>query len=197
MTATVKTPLPATEIAKLTAEITGGGYKRAASKDAAIRRFVNVAAARGIGELTAASILGAEDPHDALTTALSVAEAPAAEETTKAVAAGRKSRRAVDADTARAAPKAPAPKAKKEKAEKAPRTSAPRADLDHVITDVVANPKKPGSRAFNCFALYSAGQTVSEFIKACAEASIPEKEAKANVSWDRRKGFIKVSAPAA
>ena len=63
MTATVKTPLPATEIAKLTAQITGGGYKRAASKDAAIRRFVNVAAERGIGELTAASILGAEDPH--------------------------------------------------------------------------------------------------------------------------------------
>ncbi len=197
MAATVKTLLPATEIAKLTAQITGGGYKRAASKDAAVRRFVNVAAERGIGALTAASILGAEDPHDALTTALSVAEAPAAEEATKAVAVGRKSRPAAVARAVETAPQAPAPKAKKEKAEKAPRTSAPRAGLDHVITDVVANPKKPGSRAFNCFAVYSAGQTVADFVKACADAGIPEKEAKANVSWDRRKGFIKVSAPAA
>ena len=199
MTTTTKTLIPANDIAKMTARITGGGYKRAASKDAAIRRFINVAADRGLGELTISSILGSDDPTDALETALSVVGAPAADEATKALAAGRKARRAAVALAVAAAPQAPeeAPKkakAKKAKAEKAPATKS---GLDHIISDVVANPKKQGSRAFNCFAIYSAGQTVADFIKACASSGIPEKEAKANVSWDRRKGFITVSAPAA
>ncbi|RWX72579.1 hypothetical protein [Mesorhizobium sp. M2A.F.Ca.ET.039.01.1.1] len=40
--------LSSQQIAQLTAMITGGGYKRAASKEAALKRFENVAAERGI-----------------------------------------------------------------------------------------------------------------------------------------------------
>ena len=46
------------------------------------------------------------------------------------------------------------------------------------------------------FGAVRAGQTVAEFITACGEAGIPEKEAKANIAWDRRKGFITVEAGA-
>lgn len=42
------TKLSALEISKLTAVITGGGFKRAASRDAAAKRFINVAAEAGI-----------------------------------------------------------------------------------------------------------------------------------------------------
>lgn len=64
------------------------------------------------------------------------------------------------------------------------------------IAAVVENPKKPGSRAHACFSVYRAGQTVAEFIAACGAAGIPEKEARSNIAWDRRKGFITVEAGA-
>jgi hypothetical protein len=66
-----------------------------------------------------------------------------------------------------------------------------------VITTVASNPKKPGSRAHARFALYSAGQTVAAFIEACVKAGYPEREARADISWDRRKGFISIGAEAA
>lgn len=101
-----------------------------------------------------------------------------------------------------AAAPAPVEKPKKERAAK-PKAEKAEADrsrakieADGKITAVVENPKKPGSRAHACFAVYRAGQTVSDFIAACAEAGIPEKEAKANIAWDRRKGFITVEAGA-
>lgn len=43
--------LSGTEIAKLTATITGGGFKRANSREAALKRFENVAAEKGFGDL--------------------------------------------------------------------------------------------------------------------------------------------------
>lgn len=101
---------------------------------------------------------------------------------------------------------APAPvKAEKPKKERAAKPKADKADADRSrtkiaaegkITAVIENPKKPGSRAHSCFSIYRAGQTVAEFIAACGEAGIPEKEAKANIAWDRRKGFITVEAGA-
>jgi hypothetical protein len=66
-----------------------------------------------------------------------------------------------------------------------------------VITAVVANPKKPGSRAHARFAIYSAGQTIAAFVEACVKAGYPEREARADISWDRRKGFISIGAEAA
>lgn len=42
------TNLSSTQVAQLTALVTGGGYKRAATKDAAIKRFVTVATEAGI-----------------------------------------------------------------------------------------------------------------------------------------------------
>ncbi|WP_051332519.1 hypothetical protein [Cucumibacter marinus] len=50
---TTETKLTALEIARLTAVITGGGYKRAKSKDAAIRRFLKLADEAGISQPTA------------------------------------------------------------------------------------------------------------------------------------------------
>lgn len=103
-----------------------------------------------------------------------------------------------------AAPKvAEAPKVAKVKAEKpakAPKAArkveaAPRvkAAPEGVITAVVANPKKAGSRSHARFALYRAGQTIAEFYAACVAAGFPESEARADISWDRRKGFITVN----
>lgn len=42
------TKFTATQIAQLTAIITGGGYKRAATRDAAVKRFIKVATEAGI-----------------------------------------------------------------------------------------------------------------------------------------------------
>ena len=55
--------LSSAEIARLTATITGGGYKRAKNHDAAEKRFLNVAAEAGI---EGAAILAADDPRRAL-----------------------------------------------------------------------------------------------------------------------------------
>jgi hypothetical protein len=67
---TMTTPISAIEIAKLTAMITGGGYKRAANREAAAKRFTSVAAERGIPADAAEAILQADDPAAALTLAL-------------------------------------------------------------------------------------------------------------------------------
>lgn len=57
----METKLTGTEIAKLTAVLLGeGGYKRANSKDAAIARFLKVAAEKGIAADKAAEYLGHE-----------------------------------------------------------------------------------------------------------------------------------------
>jgi hypothetical protein len=104
------------------------------------------------------------------------------------------------------AEKAPEPvkveKPKKERAAK-PKAEKPQAERSRAkieaegkITAVVENPKKSGSRAHACFSIYRAGQSVSDFIAACAEAGIPEKEARSNIAWDRRKGFITIEAGA-
>lgn len=84
-----------------------------------------------------------------------------------------------------------AAKPKAEKTEgRAPRVSA---SETAVISAVCANPKKPGSRAYERFSLYAAGQSVKDFIAACIKAGFAEREARADISWDRRKGFITVA----
>ncbi len=97
---------------------------------------------------------------------------------------------------------APAPVAKPRK-ERAAKPQAEKVEGDRSrtkieaegkITAVVENPKKPGSRAHACFAVYRAGQTVADFIASCGAAGIPEKEARSNIAWDRRKGFITIEA---
>ncbi len=92
------------------------------------------------------------------------------------------------------APKAVKPaKARKPRAEKA-EAPAKRARIEEeaVIVTVIANPKREGSRAHARFALYREGQTVKEFMDACVAAGFPAAEAKTDISWDRRHGFIKV-----
>ncbi|CAM5657998.1 hypothetical protein MAUB1S_11453 [Mycolicibacterium aubagnense] len=54
------TNLSGVEIAQLVATITGGGYKRAKSKEAAIGRFMNIANGAKIPAAKAEAILGAE-----------------------------------------------------------------------------------------------------------------------------------------
>ena len=91
--------------------------------------------------------------------------------------------------------KARAPKAKAEPKPKAEgRAQTVRNADDAIISAVVENPKKAGSRAAAVFAHYRAGQTVADFIAACAAGGIAEKEARSNLSWDRRKGFITIGA---
>lgn len=108
---------------------------------------------------------------------------------------------AAQADKARAdvrekMPKAPTVKAEKPVIDKAPVVTASRSRLDPKakIVAVVANPKKKGSRSFDRFALYREGSTFQDYIDACVAAGFPAKEANADLSWDRRKGFIKVAA---
>lgn len=102
------------------------------------------------------------------------------------------------ADQARAAAEAARERAAiaKETVAKAEAASAasPRTKLIQTqrIQTVVDNPKKPGSRAFARFALYRAGATVRDFIAACEAAGFPAKEAMADLSWDRRHGFITI-----
>ena len=76
-------------------------------------------------------------------------------------------------------------------------TSRSRVAPETVIAAVVENPKKPGSRAHARFALYRAGATVQDFVSACVAAGFPASEANADISWDRRKGFIKIEEAAA
>lgn len=107
-----------------------------------------------------------------------------------------KGRKAALALVEKAAP-APAPKPKKEAAAK-PRKAeaAPRAKAapEGKIVAVQANPKKAGSKSHARFALYSAGQSVADFVAACVAAGFPEREARADISWDRRKGFITIAS---
>ena len=184
------TTLTTTDICKLTATIVGGGFKRAASKDEAAKRFTKVATEAGID---AAAILAATDYAAALA-ALEAARAPKA----APVEAASKSRRAT-LDLLEAV--APAPekvkpiRAKKVRAPK-PEGSSTRTRVadEAVIAEVVANPKKEGSRAYARFALYRAGQTVGQFVAACVAAGFAEREARADISWDRRHDFIKLAA---
>ena len=72
------TTLSGTEIAKLTAAMTGGGFKRANSRDAAVTRFYNVASDRKISVADACSVLEAGD-FAAAQAALSALMTPAKE----------------------------------------------------------------------------------------------------------------------
>lgn len=92
------------------------------------------------------------------------------------------------------------PEAKPGRAAKAPKpertegeSARTKLDLTATIAAVVANPKQPGSRSHARFALYRAGATVQQFIDACVAAGFPAREAKADLSWDRRKQFITIA----
>lgn len=270
------TTLTAVEVAKLSALITGGGYKRSATKEAAVARFLKVAADAGIAAINVKVVLAADtlagatellegyiasakgqpaaapikaDPHAASNKLIADAIARDPELAAMASAEGPgfarfkknadvdalRAQTLADAEAARAAvvrpdvpqkdrtpgvdafaPKssrkaalafgdepaakpAKAPKAPKAKPAKAEGDAATRArlDLEAKIAAVVANPKKPGSRSHARFALYQPGTTAADFIKACVAAGFPEAEAKADLSWDRRKGFITFETAAA
>lgn len=79
------------EVAKLTALITGGGFKRSASKEIAATRFYNEASNRGIAVVDAANVLEAAT-FEAASAQLDALLAPPAPKTTagprKAAAAG-------------------------------------------------------------------------------------------------------------
>jgi hypothetical protein len=81
-----------TEIAKLTAMITGGGFKRANSKDAAAKRFHAVTAEKGITNMVADQILFSasfEAARIALDAAISDLDPPKAEAAPKPKAESR------------------------------------------------------------------------------------------------------------
>jgi len=113
-TMTTETTLSAADIAKLTAMLTGGGYKRAANKDAAIKRFQTVAAEKGVD---GAAILAAADPKDALARAIN----PRTPSVEKGAAAAAESMAKARATLAKAKAERAAPKAEKQPARCDPR----------------------------------------------------------------------------
>lgn len=103
------TTLTAVEIAKLSALITGGGFKRSNSKEAAISRFYNLASKAGITVVDAAAAIEAGDPAAALkliAEALKAAKKRAAE--AKAAAKAGQPAKAIKAPGIRAAVEAAA-----------------------------------------------------------------------------------------
>lgn len=218
--------LTTTQIAQLSAILTGGGYKKAATRDAAEKRFTKLAGDLGI-DAAAVLAMDFDAASSYLTERKALADgaapvaaaqatpkapkapaAPVAEEEAPAPVLPRRSKggeglRALMAEkTAKAAEEAkaraaaaPAPKAKKAKAPKPEGEAAARSRiaLGAVITEVVPNPKKPGGKSHQIFSLYRPGQTVEEFIKAVEGAGFPASQARVDLSWDRRHGFIKIA----
>lgn len=95
----------------------------------------------------------------------------------------------------------PAAQPKKEKPAKKAKPAAPKKEgaaprvvisEDHVITEVQENPKRPGTKAHAIFSLYRKDMTTAAFIAACEKAGYTKADAKSNLSWDRRKGFITI-----
>lgn len=91
------TKLSALEISKLTAVITGGGYKRAATRDAAAKRFLKVADEAGISAPTAILDMSFEAASAVVQTELNAANA--ASEPVAKPAAKRKAAPAAAAET--------------------------------------------------------------------------------------------------
>ena len=56
-----------------------------------------------------------------------------------------------------------------------------------VITSIAPNPKKPGSKAYARYSLYSEGMTVQQYLVAGGESS--------DIRYDVEHGFIKVDLP--
>lgn len=159
--------------------------KALADKAAAITPHVGATAAPeaiksspGLARLRASQVAA-----DLRTSTLSDADAARA-----AVVAGKPTDRkaALDLGVEPEAKPAKAPKVKAEGTK-----ARTKIDTTAKIVAVIENPKKSGSRSHARFALYAVGQTAETFIAACVAAGYPEAEAKADLSWDRRKGFIK------
>lgn len=164
------------QINELTAIASGKEVGRVATKDKAAQRFIRLATENGIPTPEAILEMDFEAAKEALTK--EVYSSP--------------SRKAAVELAAEAAP-APAPKkTPKPKGEAKPRAATTRIADDAKITEVKENPKRAGTKAHAIFSLYKAGQTAEAFIKACVEAGFSAADAKANLSWDRRKGFITV-----
>lgn len=70
------TNLSTTQIAQLTATVTGGSYKRAADKDAAIRRFINACTEKGIADPSATIALDFDAAKADLAAKMSMFDAP-------------------------------------------------------------------------------------------------------------------------
>lgn len=79
------TNLSSIEIAKLSAVITGGGYRRSNTKDAAVSRFMNLANGAKISVDVATAVLGSAD-FEAASQALKARIAPAAKPAKKTAA---------------------------------------------------------------------------------------------------------------
>jgi len=60
-----------------------------------------------------------------------------------------------------------------------------------VITNVVANPKREGSKAQRVFAHYREGMTIAEFCESLKSEGL-EKEATPNLVYDAKHGFIQI-----
>lgn len=63
---------------------------------------------------------------------------------------------------------------------------------------VSENPKKPGSKTRQRFALYRSGMTVEDYCDACRNAKVPRsQDALLDITWDSapEHGFIEIVEP--
>lgn len=84
--------------------------------------------------------------------------------------------------------------AKKTKTAKPAKPADP--TLAHQIHVVAHNPKKPGTKAEVNWQLYREGMTVQGYITACKTSATPTHPAGADMTYNTKKGYIKILTPA-
>jgi hypothetical protein len=68
-------------------------------------------------------------------------------------------------------------------------------DYEWIIKVLVPeNPKKPGSNAYQRFALYRSGMTPNAYVLACKNAPGSD-DARIDLTWDTERRFIKIEPP--
>lgn len=212
------THLSVPQILALTEIVTEAPAKRAATKDKTLARLVSALDSQGIspdavlaetfedakamllGDLSAAPKSTVQEKLDAVVPGAGGPGLTRFRESAEYQAIIAKTNEDSAAATALGVPVAEPKKAEPKKAAAPKKDAAKKADKparlviseEHVITEVGENPKRQGTKAHAIFSLYKKGMTTAKFIKACEKAGYTAADAKSNLSWDRRKGFITI-----
>lgn len=209
------------QINELTEILTGAPVSRAPTKAKAVERFTKAAEAQSLDAErilampfsdAKATLIGGEPVEDDLPESDMMTRAAETvgsggpglarlrnhpdykKITDQTIAEGEAAARGEDPFAKTKKPRAAKPAAAAPKPAKASRSKI---QPDYMIDSVIDNPKRSGTKAHAIFACYKNGQTVAQFIKAVEKAGYTEAQARADLSWDRRKGFIRISEAAA
>ena len=69
-------------------------------------------------------------------------------------------------------------------------------DPTHIVTVNVTNPKRPGTKCHDGFAVYKSGLTVAETAEAYVRAGWPRKYAYSALRWDTARNYVTVAPKA-